>query len=106
MKWARMSFKPTKSRSVVLKKGRVSEYIQICILNRGYQIPTITENPVKSLGKIFDATLKYKAAIRDTCGECEQEVDRSGLPGRFKTYTKNPLTWYRSSQFPLLPKLR
>lgn len=85
--WARMFFKPAKSRSIVLKKRRVSEKFRFSIENM--QIPTITENPVKSLGKIFKATLKEKAAIRYTWEECEQwmqEVDKSGLPRRFKAW--------------------
>lgn len=82
-----MFFKPAKSRFVVLKKGRVSEKFRFSIENM--QIPTITENPVKGLGKIFKAKLKDKAAIRYTWEECEQwmqEVDNSGLPRRFKAW--------------------
>ena len=49
--WARMSFKPSKSRSMVLKKGKVIEKFSFFI--SGTVIPTITEQPVKSLGKLF-----------------------------------------------------
>lgn len=41
--WARMSFKPAKSRSLVLK-GKV-----------------VSEKPVKSLGKLFDCSFKDTA---------------------------------------------
>lgn len=61
MKCARMSFKPSKSRSVVLRKGKVIGKSSFSIENT--TIPTITENSVKSLGKTFNAALKDKAAI-------------------------------------------
>ncbi len=46
--WARMSFKPSKSRSMVLKKGKVVDKFHFSV--SGTVIPTITEQPVKSLG--------------------------------------------------------
>ncbi len=54
--WARMSFKLSKSRSMVLKKGKVVDKFRFSI--SGTVIPTITEQPVKSLGKLFDSSLK------------------------------------------------
>ena len=45
--WARMSFKPSKSRSMVLKKGKVVD--KFCFSISGTVIPTIMEQPVKSL---------------------------------------------------------
>lgn len=55
MEWARMSFKPSKSRSMVLKKGKVDDKFRFNIA--GTPIPSITEKPVKSLGKMFNRTL-------------------------------------------------
>ena len=46
--WAQMSFKPAKSRSLVLKKGKVMERVHFTIA--GKKIPTLNEKPVKSLG--------------------------------------------------------
>ena len=54
--WARMRLKPVKSRSLVLKKGRVYKHARFKI-GSDY-IPTVTEKPVKSLGKWFNSTLK------------------------------------------------
>lgn len=54
--WARMSFKPSKSRSMVLKKGKVTDKFRFSI--SGTIIPSITEQPVKSLGKLSDSSLK------------------------------------------------
>lgn len=46
--WARMSFKPNKSRSMLLKRGKVVDkfYFQV----DGIVIPSITEKSVWSLG--------------------------------------------------------
>ena len=63
-----MSFKPAKTRSVVLKKGRVLKKLSVKVV----PILTIIENPVESLGKIFDDTFRDKASIRNTCGELEE----------------------------------
>ena len=87
VKWARMHFKPEKSRSMVLKKGKVEEKIRFAI--EGKPIPTITEKPVKSLGKVFDCTLKDTTSIQSTCRELEswlKAIERSGLPGKFKAW--------------------
>ncbi|KAL0167254.1 hypothetical protein M9458_039098, partial [Cirrhinus mrigala] len=85
--WARMSFKPSKSRSMVLKKGKVVD--KFCFSISGTVIPTITEQPVKSLGKLFDSSLKDSAAIQkssEELGAWHTKVDKSGLPGRFKAW--------------------
>ncbi|KAJ8014697.1 hypothetical protein DPEC_G00018340 [Dallia pectoralis] len=85
--WARMSFKPTKSRSLVLKKGKVTN--KFCFTLAMTQIPSFTEKPVKSLGKVFNCSLKDTAAVRATNLELEgwlAVVDKSGLPGKFKAW--------------------
>lgn len=46
MGWAKMSFKPAKSRSLVLKKGRVADKFRFSIA--GTPIPTISEKPIKT----------------------------------------------------------
>lgn len=85
--WARMSFKPTKSRSLVLKKGRVADKFRFSI--SAVPIPTISEKPIKSLGKFFDRSLRDLASIKNTCEERKgwlKDVDMTGLPGRLKTW--------------------
>lgn len=47
--WACMSFKLAKSRSLVLKKGKVRDKFGFRLGQ--HQIPSVTERPVKSLGK-------------------------------------------------------
>ncbi|KAK1892351.1 Glutamyl-tRNA reductase [Dissostichus eleginoides] len=66
-----MRFKPAKSRSMVLRKGKVEEKFWFNIEDT--VIPTISEKPV--LDKVFDSSL------RDTIS-----VDKSGLPGKFKAW--------------------
>ena len=63
IKWARMKFKPVKSRSLVIKRGKVEDRFRFKIGND--IIPTVTEKPVKSLGKLFDKTLSDREAIQE-----------------------------------------
>ena len=85
--WARMTFKPAKSRALVIKKGKVVDKFRFFL--SGTEIPSIIEKPVKSLGKLFDSSLRDTAAIQSTVTELESwlaAVDKSGLPGKFKTW--------------------
>ncbi|XP_053183947.1 LOW QUALITY PROTEIN: uncharacterized protein LOC128367182 [Scomber japonicus] len=85
--WARMSFKPTKSRSMVLKRGKVVDKFRFFV--DGAVIPSITEKPVTSLGKVFDCSLRDTASVQTTIKRLEtwlSTVDKSGLPGRFKAW--------------------
>lgn len=85
--WARMSFNPVKSRSLVLRKGNVLDKERFRL--SGGDIPTIREKPVKSLGKRIDHSLKYTTPIQETKDKLETwliRVDKSGLPGRFKAW--------------------
>lgn len=85
--WARMHFKPEKSRSMVLKRGKVKDQLHFSL--EGTLIPSVTEKPVKSLGKTFDCSLKGTASIRAKNEQPESwltTVDKSGLPGKFKAW--------------------
>ncbi|XP_062283087.1 uncharacterized protein LOC133987658 [Scomber scombrus] len=85
--WARMRFKPIKSRSMVLRKGKVEDKFRFTIT--GTAIPTITQKPVKSLGKVYDCSLRDTTSIQSTCTELDgwlKTVDKSGLPGKFKAW--------------------
>ena len=81
-----MSFNARKLRSLVLKKGKI---IEERFKLSGEFIPTIKQNPVKSLGKRFDDSLKDTVAIQETKENLERwlnKIERSGLPGRFKAW--------------------
>ncbi|KAK0138093.1 hypothetical protein N1851_025635 [Merluccius polli] len=56
--WARMDFKPAKSRSLVLRRGCVQDQFRFKI--REDIILTVQEKPVKILGKWYMADLNDK----------------------------------------------
>ncbi|KAF7645521.1 hypothetical protein LDENG_00202680, partial [Lucifuga dentata] len=57
-----MIFKPAKSRSLVLRKGRVEDKYRFHL--DGVLIPSVSEKPVKSLGKIFDGTQSMHTELK------------------------------------------
>lgn len=81
MGWASMSFKPTKSRSLVLKRGKEADKFHFSIAET--PIPTISEKPIKSLGNFFDSSLRDTAFIKNTC----DELDWLGLPRSLSNIT-------------------
>ena len=85
--WDRIKFKPAKSRSFVMKKGRTANNFHFS--RSGTTIPTLLECPVKSLGKIFNSTLRDINAVQAAERELElwlARVNKPGLPGRFKAW--------------------
>lgn len=85
--WARMRFKPSKSRSLVIVKGKVCNQYRFKINNEW--IPTLTEKPIKCLGKWFRASLNDRTSIADTQLQLKtwlQDVEKCGLPGKFKAW--------------------
>ncbi len=96
IQWARMEIKPSKSRSISIVKGKLSEH-------RFYvgeePIPTVAEKPVKSLGRWYHATLKDSEQVdqlgQDTMSGLES-INKTMLPGRLKLWCL---------QFGLLPRL-
>lgn len=97
MVWSRMKFKPAKSRSLSLKKGKLDEQVQFHI--EGQPIPTISEVPVKSLGRWYDHTLRDTRQGKNVV-EIAQEglraINQTKLQGKFKLWIL---------QFVLIPKL-
>lgn len=56
---------------------------------RDTKIPSVSEKPVKSLGKLFIGNLKDTAAQQGTSDDLNtwlSAVDKSGLPGKFKAW--------------------
>ena len=81
IEWARMKFKPQKSRSMVLRKGQIQESARYRIKDQ--LIPTVKEQPVKCLGKWFRDSLNDQQSIKDTVVQMEnwlKDVDKCGLP--------------------------
>ncbi|XP_078336960.1 uncharacterized protein LOC144626561 [Crassostrea virginica] len=85
--WARMKFKPRKSRYMIIKKGRISEKFQLNV--QGENIPSIVDEPIKCLGKWFDDTLTDKNNIENIQRQVKEWLKRtenSGLPGKYKAW--------------------
>lgn len=85
--WARMNFKPKKSRSLVIKRGSVTKRFTLQV--QGEDIPSIMDSPIKCLGKWFDSSLSDKAnveRIRSQLQEGLKQIDKSALPGKFKAW--------------------
>ena len=87
MDWCRMKFKPKKSRSLSLRKGKVSKETHFQV--GGQAIPTVSEEPVKSLGRWYDDTLRDTKQSKETAqssAEGLRKIDRCPLPGKYKVW--------------------
>ncbi len=96
IEWARMQFKPTKSRSISIIKGKV---VDKTFFINGEAIPTVSEKPVKSLGRWYDGDLKDTVRVgevRQQAVEGLKSIDSCALPGKLKLWC---------FQFGLLPRL-
>ena len=79
--------KPSKSRLMVLRKGKVID--KFCFSISGTVISSNTKQPVKSLGKHFDSGIRDSAATQksnEELGAWVTKVDKSVLSGRFKAW--------------------
>ncbi|KAK3744418.1 hypothetical protein RRG08_000851 [Elysia crispata] len=56
MAWCRMKFKPKKSRSLSVRKGKIDATTIFTVASQ--QIPTVSQEPVKSLGRWHDSSMK------------------------------------------------
>ena len=94
--WARMKFKPSKSRSISIIKGKVVDQ-RFCIGET--PIPMVSEQPVKSLGRWYNANLKDADQVdqlREQTIKGLVTIDKTLLPGKLKVWCL---------QFGLLPRL-
>lgn len=85
--WARMTFKPRKSRSMIIRKGNITDKYNLLI--QGEVIPSIKDNPIKCLGKWYDESLKDRNNVHSTEKQVEgwlKNIEKSRLPGKFKTW--------------------
>ncbi|XP_072181288.1 uncharacterized protein [Diadema setosum] len=94
--WTRMKFKAKKSRSVSVRKGKVvARSFQI----GGEDIPQVTEQGVKSLGRWYEGKLNDRhrgVQIYEKVVEWLKRVDRTLIPGNAKVWC---------CQFGLLPRI-
>ena len=85
--WARMKFKPAKSRYMVIKNGRLTTRFRLGIQDD--DIPSIEGNLIKCLGKWYDDTLQdvnNSKRVEEQVKDGLKNIDRSGLPGKFKAW--------------------
>ena len=83
--WCRMAFKSAKSRSLALVRGKIRRDVFFDVAEQ--RIPTVSEEPVKSLGRVFDESLADKSmrgAILQQTIEGLQAIEAAPLQGRFK----------------------
>ena len=78
-KWAGLEGRPDKCRSLVIIKGEVSKRTPVI---DGVAITSITEKPVKHLGKQYNKSLNEKEQIEEAMKECEmclKKIERCKL---------------------------
>ena len=96
LKWAGLAIKPEKCRSLVIIKGEISKKTPEI---EGTPITSITEKPVKYLGKVYDKSLGDREQIEEVVKEVKEslrKIERCKVPGRYKAWML---------QYILLPKL-
>ena len=94
--WARMKFKPKKSRSLTFKKGR---QVQTRFHIGNEKIPTVKEKPVKSLGRLYAGSLTDRhqgIVIQKQAEDGLKAITKTKLPGKFEVWCL---------QFGLYPRL-
>lgn len=74
-----MTFKPRKTRSLVIRKGKVTDRFTMTIQKK--VIPSIINNSIKCLGKWYAKTLKDSYNIK-----CRQTRLKESLPGKSKPW--------------------
>ncbi|KAJ8339212.1 hypothetical protein SKAU_G00359980 [Synaphobranchus kaupii] len=97
--WARMKFKPCKSRSLSLRKGVWNDRAIFTI--SGENIPLIVDQPIRRLGRQYTSSLSDKEmgkAILQQLSAGLSRIDASQLPGKHKVwcyhFTLYPRGWH------------
>ena len=94
MSWCRMYFKPNKLRSFSVRKGKLDAAATFTVANK--QILTVSEEPIKILGRWYDSSMKDTKRGQETA-----EPVPEGLIARSRLHGKSKLCL----QFMLAPKL-
>ena len=99
--WARMRIKPTKSRSLSIRKGARNDIISFTV--DGERIPLLAEQPVRSLGRLYMADLSdshMPATVMEQLVDGLERIDKSHLPGKLKVWCYQ-FTLYQRLMWPL-----
>src|SRR5215470_9593881 len=97
MEWGRMKFKPAKSRSLSIKEGKVDD--QVVFRISGQAISTVSQVPVKSLGRWYSSSLldsEQSKLTKSMAEEGLEAINKTLLQGKHKLWIV---------QFMLIPKL-
>jgi len=98
--WVRMKFKPKKCRALVMRKGKiVPDSFTIGSGDDKMVMPSLTEQPVKALGRLFTAELSDSDRKKEIKADVEKGLQAIGgcnLQGTLKCWMY---------QFGLLPRL-
>ena len=87
MIWCRMKFKPQKSRSLSLRRGKLNQNVNFEI--GGQRIPTVSDLPVKSLGRWYDESMKDTNQVKETSKTLQEgllKIIRCLLQGKYKVW--------------------
>ncbi|KAK3789551.1 hypothetical protein RRG08_060324 [Elysia crispata] len=87
MAWCRMKFKSKKSRSLSVRKGQI--YAMTIFTVASQQIPTVSQEPVKSLGRWYDSSMKDTKrglGTAELANEGLLAINRCGLQGKLKVW--------------------
>lgn len=85
--WARMKFKPRKSRHLVIRSGRVTSRFMLQIQREA--MPPIDKDPIKCLGKWYDSSLSDRNSATRVDEQARRwlgRIESLGLPGKFKAW--------------------
>ena len=87
MIWCRMKFKPQKSRSLSLRRGKLNQNVNFEI--GGQRIPTVSDLPVKSLGCWYDESMKDTNQVKETSKTLQEgllKINCCPLQGKYKVW--------------------
>ena len=87
MDWGQLAFKAKKSRSLVLRKGKLDEEFHFSLGEE--VIPSVSDQTVKSLGHWYTEELRATKRVTEIKGTMEdglKAIDECGLPGKLKLW--------------------
>ena len=85
MDWGQLAFKAKKSRSLVLKNGKLDKEFSFSLGEE--VIPSVSDQPVKSLDHWYTKELRdTKREIKRQLEEGLKAIDECGLPGKLKLW--------------------
>ncbi|CAM4298856.1 unnamed protein product [Leuciscus chuanchicus] len=94
--WARMKIKPPKSRSLSIRKGVRND--NTIFVAGGENIPLLTDQPVRSLGRTYTAELSDRQmgeTVRKQLADGLAKINQSQLPGKYKVWCYQAILYQR-----------